>query len=930
VSQSTVLAERGRIVHSSDMARDWHAEVPGTRFFRADLHVHTVDDPPVRAMDPGFDADAGPEAMETYARRVLEAAIDQGIEVLGLTPHRAHDNGESAVMAIVELWRDGVRESGERYRDRVYAVYPGFEPNFGEDRSGVHLSFLFDPGMERGRYLELFGAVMAGEAAYQGGNLRRSGLSLTAALDKLDAAIGSESYVAIAPHAERDNGLLKLRTDQLEKYRGRILAFELRDGETREEALTSNSSSKAKLPNLVERGRALLHGSDAKKLPAAGQPAGPTELGHRFTCLKLGAPTIASLRQALLAPQSRVRIPYAREGAELRPSLAPQPYPHGPSARPWLRGVRVEGGTSFHKGQTFRFSPDLTCVIGGSMTGKSTLLDGLRWLWVEAGKSELPTDSELRRGIEGRGKRFQAGGANISLDVPVCAPDEEASAAIQPRFYSQSELQRLSSDQDEIERLLFGLAPELKSQLEEQRDQLSALDERLQRLAHEIAKRTERVDDAAQEFEQAKSARAAMERFAEAGTDRLSAAQRDVAATRAFRDDAQGIEERARALQEGLSSVDLPTLTDSALVPDQKLAMDALLVEARKAVATAVGALEKLAGEAAAVHQIAQATRESMTATVQRKLVDLGGDATELREFEHLSKRAQHFDSLRAALENETTALGQLRRSFERDLEDRRALTKEHRAAVQQLGTLIANEVTSSIALEVLPEGRVESIQQWVETARTRGVTRWWNGLEGVVPPLSRLQQVAEHLEAGERDQARDTAIRLGMTAAVAETLLELLSTRGARLELLALRARDAYQLLWVEDGQSTPIDELSGGRRASLLLMLLLLGNDQSPLVIDQPEDDLDNRMLNDTVIPALHRLKGKRQVIFATHNANLVVNGDADQVLVLEATGSRGEVRYTGSIDEPLVRDAIVKTLDGGKEAFELRQRKYALEGR
>ena len=78
-------------------------------------------------------------------------------------------------------------------------------------------------------------------------------------------------------------------------------------------------------------------------------------------------------------------------------------------------------------------------------------------------------------------------------------------------------------------------------------------------------------------------------------------------------------------------------------------------------------------------------------------------------------------------------------------------------------------------------------------------------------------------------------------------------------------------------------------------------------------------------TVLPALKRLKGRRQVIVATHNANVVVNGDADMVIQLEATANRGHVARAGAIEDPAVRDAIIRTVDGGEEAFRLRRRKY-----
>ena len=117
----------------------------------------------------------------------------------------------------------------------------------------------------------------------------------------------------------------------------------------------------------------------------------------------------------------------------------------------------------------------------------------------------------------------------------------------------------------------------------------------------------------------------------------------------------------------------------------------------------------------------------------------------------------------------------------------------------------------------------------------------------------------------------------------------------------------------------------LSGGQQASLLLSLLLETDDDRPLVIDQPEEELDKAYLFDVVLPALRRLKGLRQIIFVTHDANIVVNGDADQVVYLQADADSGWVAAEGAIEQQSVRDAILTVLDGGAQAFELRSRKY-----
>ena len=163
------------------------------------------------------------------------------------------------------------------------------------------------------------------------------------------------------------------------------------------------------------------------------------------------------------------------------------------------------------------------------------------------------------------------------------------------------------------------------------------------------------------------------------------------------------------------------------------------------------------------------------------------------------------------------------------------------------------------------------------------------------------------------------------MSAAVARTFDECMPAAKQR-DMQAICCNDRYLLeLRVGSSDYRRLDSLSGGQRVSVLLSLLLETNDPRPLAIDQPEDELDTRFLFDTVLPALKKLKGRRQIIVATHQANIVVNGDADQVILLEATADQGRVACAGAIESASVRDAIVRTLDGGDEAFRLRQVKY-----
>lgn len=120
-------------------------------------------------------------------------------------------------------------------------------------------------------------------------------------------------------------------------------------------------------------------------------------------------------------------------------------------------------------------------------------------------------------------------------------------------------------------------------------------------------------------------------------------------------------------------------------------------------------------------------------------------------------------------------------------------------------------------------------------------------------------------------------------------------------------------------------MDKLSMGQKGTVLLKILLAEGDH-PLIIDQPEENLDNKFVYDALVDAFREAKKKRQIIIATHNANLVVNTDAEQVIVAEFENNRISYRC-GSIENPTIRKDITTLLEGGEEAFRKREMKYGI---
>lgn len=133
------------------------------------------------------------------------------------------------------------------------------------------------------------------------------------------------------------------------------------------------------------------------------------------------------------------------------------------------------------------------------------------------------------------------------------------------------------------------------------------------------------------------------------------------------------------------------------------------------------------------------------------------------------------------------------------------------------------------------------------------------------------------------------------------------------------------YQLKWA--GKS--IEELSPGERGtSLLIFYLLIDRRDTPLVIDQPEDNLDNQTVDDLLVACLREARSRRQVIIVTHNPNLAVVCDADQIIhaQMDKQNNRNKVTYTsGSIENPTTNLLNITVLEGTRPAFAHRERKY-----
>ena len=276
--------------------------------------------------------------------------------------------------------------------------------------------------------------------------------------------------------------------------------------------------------------------------------------------------------------------------------------------------------------------------------------------------------------------------------------------------------------------------------------------------------------------------------------------------------------------------------------------------------------------------------------------------------------------------------------SLERLLEIRRALTESRRSFL--VGVLRDNPY---VGIQVVPYGARDNVEAEFRQLLQRegggferdigspgsggllgGIYEGDRGSEGIEKALADLKQQIRQIAAGSHDPAAlgDQRFATHVRRLQPETL--------DRLDLWFPEDSLDVQYSTTGDGQKLrSIQEGSPGQKTAALLAFLLSYGEE-PLVLDQPEDDLDNHLIYELIVTQLREVKRHRQIIVVTHNPNIVVNGDAELVVALTARGGETQKEREGSLQNKQVRDTICDVMEGGRDAFEQRYRRIALEGR
>ncbi len=163
---------------------------------------------------------------------------------------------------------------------------------------------------------------------------------------------------------------------------------------------------------------------------------------------------------------------------------------------------------------------------------------------------------------------------------------------------------------------------------------------------------------------------------------------------------------------------------------------------------------------------------------------------------------------------------------------------------------------------------------------------------------------------------------RGGNKAARAQKIVMTLRASDRLAELETIVVGDMPHVELMVSGKYRPSDKISPGQKCTCILPIILLQSD-SPLLIDQAEDNLDNGYIYDVLVKTLLLVKENRQLLIVTHNANVPVLGDAEQSFLLDLEDGAGIISKSGNVDA--MHEWMEAKLDGGAEAFRKRGKRY-----
>ena len=932
----------------------------GAHFYCCDLQVHTPRDTNWEGGDCVSDNER-----QDYASKLVLACREHGLQAIAVTDH--HD------MAFVRYVRAAAEEETdmegqELPPEKRLVVFPGMELTLGVPCQAL---LVFDADFPD----DLFSLAMTaltitpapdGDAKIAPVQRLTSVQSLKQLKEKLDEHRYLRGKYIVFPHVGENGDFSLIRKGFPGKYVEMPCVGGFVDGNIDRLGTGTRNIIAGKAKEWGNKRIACFQTSDNRR-------ENHSDLGRSTTWIKWTAPTAEALRQACLAQESRV--------SQVQPQL------------PSVNITRIAVSNSSFLGPfDLEFNPQYSALIGGRGTGKSTILEYLRWALCDQPPQSLdendtpnylarrkrlidqtlkPVNANIEVRFEVNGvahtvrRDSQSGDLLMKIsnhDMRPCS-EEEVRSLLPIQAYSQKQLSDVSVRVDELSR--FITAP-IRAELSGIRRQLDDKTEKIREAYSTVRRRRalfrtleERLLIERSLSEQAETLRASLTGLSEedqALLDRGNSFLRANQAVEAWRGGVNTFKEEAESLcltvKSYLEGVEAPpeepekdilkeTLDEyKALLSDAMTGLDALLIRAR-AITAIPEAMDKNSPWRRWAEELA-AFRKTYDAAVQRSsthrekkgplkttekqlhsyIRDTGRVREELKsianaEETHRSERdtweklaSDQDDALDAQCAKLTADSGDAIRAHVKRYADAEDLVKGLKQAIS--GSRVPGSKIEGLGAAISAAGSAEDAS-----------TLW----KAVLTDLEKLAEFDPERDGIEHRPEASALAKAGLTPANLDGIGRTLNLDDwLTLSLTPIKSEPVFEYRTREQ-EYIPFRNASAGQQATALLKTLL--NQQGPpLIIDQPEEDLDNPVMLE-IVECVWEAKQKRQLIFASHNANLVVNGDAELVAWCDyrtaGDQSRGTIAGQGAIDIDDVRNAIKRIMEGGEAAFHLRKEKY-----
>lgn len=849
----------------------------GLQYVRADFHLHTLKDKEFTysGESTSFVGD--------YVSALKNASINVGI----ITNHNKFD---------IEEYK-AIRKAAKK---QDIFILPGVELTVKEGANGIHTLIVFNPEewLENGNnHIQTFLTAAFATISNPENRNTKSIFDLKNVFDQLDA-YGRDYFIVFA-HVDQNSGLFsECRGGLLESlagfgpFRHRVLG--LQKSRTRDN-LGKFEKCCGYLPALVE-------GSDPKSISDIGK-------GDRCTYLKIGEYSYAAIKFALQDYRDRVSesVPDNKHG--------------------FIESISFQGGK--FDGQTIMFSRELNTLIGIRGSGKSSILEAVRYVLGLTAQMDKDYKESLVKNVFGSGGKatlnvIDKHGKHYSvsriLGERINVLDETGNDLnINPislfdgvQYFGQKDLSS-SADHENglLEKLISGRI-----------GQPSNLDN----CVNELIKTVERLLDVSKIPQQ----------MTEVTTQQTELEHK----LSIFEE--KGVADKLKK-QSGYA-------TDTAKLDAVKNRIDTILRDIRTAFSKNSVVSSALDGYSSDFNKDIFGDVSIVLSSIDAQLAQIGSCIVEIE------KQRSGMDDLISRLKERIDSLADEFAEIKREIKDD---TLDVDSFVKMTAELQkTKEKLKQLSEEASSKSKIEASFTKATRERNEALLATYNAYKAETERINQNQTELkieitfkgdrEGFKAQLKNDFKGTGISDIKYQAICDSFTDYAAIiedwivcdgsklkgivtpgeyvkledklRGQYEELLNRQVENKVDIYY----HGKLLRQHSIGQRASALILFILTQDDNDIIFIDQPEDDLDNKVIYDEVITAIAQKKPYMQFIFATHNANIPVLGDSERVLVVEFQESRIDVAQ-GNIDLDSTHKQIVDIMEGGKEAFDKRQLIY-----